>query len=60
MATPHVAAAAALVAAKYQNKTGREIKRRLLNTTTRIAAMGKRKKTSAYGTGLLNLSQALS
>lgn len=41
MATPHVAAAAALVAAKYQNKTGREVKRHLLNIT---ALAGSRQK----------------
>ena len=60
MATPHVAGAAALVTAHCPGLSVRDIKRRLTGTTTRLAAMGNRKKSFAYGTGLLSIEGALS
>lgn len=60
MATPHVAAAAALVAARYPSKDAGQIKKHLLRTTTRLGAMKKRAWTPAYGRGLLNVKKALS
>lgn len=59
MATPYVAAATALVATRYPDKDASQIKEHLRQTTTRLAAMGSRAWTSAYGTGLLNLQKAL-
>ena len=59
MATPHVAAAAALVAAKYPNKTAIQVRDQLLRNTTRLRGMGVHKKTAAYGSGLLYLREAL-
>ena len=60
MATPHVAAAAALVAAWSPDKDARQIRDHLLRTTTRVAAMKRRAWTPVYGRGLLNLKKALS
>jgi len=42
MATPHVAAAAALVAAKFPTKTSDQVRVHLRDTATKLAAMGGR------------------
>ena len=60
MATPHVAAAAALIASRYPDQKPEEIKGRIRKKATRLPAMGKRKWTKDYGAGLLNLEGALS
>jgi len=60
MATPHVAAAAALVAAKYPEMDASQIKEKLRGSATRLPAMRDRAWTPAYGAGLLNLKMALS
>jgi len=60
MATPHVAGAAALVAAHRPSLTANEVTKRLCATTSRLRGMNGRKWTSAYGAGLLNLRKALS
>lgn len=60
MATPHVAAAAALVAARFPDKDAGQIKKHLHRTTTRLPAMKNRAWTPAYGRGLLNLQKTLS
>ena len=59
MATPHVAGAAALVAARFTNLSVRDLKQRLVETATRLPVMGNRKKSFAYGSGLLNVERAL-
>jgi subtilisin family serine protease len=59
MATPHVAAGAALVAARFPEKDSGQISDRLRRTTTRLPAMRGRRWTPAYGAGLLNLRKAL-
>lgn len=58
MATPHVAAAAALVLARYPSRNALWVKNRLRDTARQLPAM-KRAWTVAYGNGLLDLSQAL-
>ena len=60
MATPHVAAAAALLLAKHPGWSPKQIARRLRNTATRTPEMAGKKWTEASGTGLLNLRAALS
>jgi hypothetical protein len=58
MATPHVAAAAALVLAKYPGSTPAQVIARLVASTDRVG--GVKKKTSvAYGAGRLNVEKAL-
>jgi len=59
MATPHVTAAAALVAAKYPSMKPAEIKSRLAKKTTKLAAMRNKAWTREYGSGLLNLQKVL-
>lgn len=59
MATPHIAAAAALVAARYPDKDPRQITTHLRRTATRLRAMRGQRWTPAYGAGLLNLRRAL-
>lgn len=59
MATPHVAAAAALVAARFPEMTAVDIKAHLRKTATRLEAMGNQDFTTSYGSGLINLKQAL-
>jgi len=59
MATPHVAGAAALIAAKYPGMSAQEIKKRLRETAKKLPAMNKRDQTSSYGCGLLDLKKAL-
>jgi subtilisin family serine protease len=60
MATPHVSACVALLAAKRPTSTGDQIKGRLTGTTKRLGAMGSQARTSEYGSGLLDLKRALS
>jgi subtilisin family serine protease len=60
MATPHVAGAAALVAAKFPAKTSDELRDHLRSTATPLPAMGRSKWTQELGAGLLNLRAALS
>jgi subtilisin family serine protease len=60
MATPHVAAAAALVSAKRPALSAAEIAARLRDTAATLGAMGRKARTHEYGTGLLDLTRALS
>jgi subtilisin family serine protease len=60
MATPHVAGAAALVAAKHPDWGPDEIEDRLIKTAGQPFEMGNRAWTEAYGNGLLDLEHALS
>lgn len=60
MATPHVAAAAALVAAKYPSKSAPDIAKHLRRTSATLTAMHKKARTNEYGDGLLDLARALS
>ena len=60
MATPHVAAAAALVAAKHGDWTPADTKEHLRKTAARLADMGGQDWTQAYGNGLLDIAAALS
>ena len=60
MASPHVAAAAALVLALNPNFTPEQVRNRLTSTATKLSAMGNKQKTDEYGHGLLNLPAALS
>lgn len=60
MATPHVAAAAALVAAKRPAMSATDIVERLGSTAATLSAMGGRARTNEYGDGLLDLKRALS
>jgi subtilisin family serine protease len=60
MATPHVAAAAALVAAKDPAKGPADIDAHLRKTAATLAAMKGKKRTNEYGEGLLDLARALS
>lgn len=59
MATPHVAGAAALVAARFPDLDAAGIQERLRKTAARLPAMKGKKRTVEYGTGLLNLPAAL-
>lgn len=60
MATPHVAAAAALVFAKNPGFTAKQVGDKLKATATKLAAMKGKKTTHEFGAGLLNLLAALS
>jgi len=60
MATPHVAAAAALVFAKNPGFTAKQVGDKLKATATKLAAMKGKKTTNEFGAGLLNLLAALS
>jgi subtilisin family serine protease len=60
MATPHVAAAAALVAADDPSKSAREIAKHLRDTARSLSAMKGKARTNEYGDGLLDLTAALS
>jgi subtilisin family serine protease len=60
MATPHVAAAAALVISQHPDWTPKQVANRLMATATRVREMGKKKKTTQHGAGLLNLKDGLS
>jgi len=60
MASPHVAAAAALLLAKHGQLSPEEVRRRLRASADRLPAMGDKKQTPDYGTGRLNLLKLLS
>lgn len=60
MATPHVAAAAALVAAEHADWTPPDTKEHLRKRAARIADMRGSDFTEAYGSGLLDIAAALS
>ena len=57
MATPHVAAAAALVLARQPRLTPAQVVARLTRTTDRVARAGK--TSPSYGAGRLNVRKAL-
>lgn len=59
MAAPHVAAAAALVAAKHGAWTGADVGAHLVKTAAKLTAMKRRARTDEYGSGLLDLEKAL-
>jgi len=56
MATPHVTAAAALVAAEHEDWTPSDTKQHLRDTARRVADMGSAAWTEAYGSGLLDVA----
>ena len=60
MATPHVTAAAALVAAQDPALSPTDIVERLCSTAATLSAMRGRTRTNEYGAGLLDLERALS
>jgi subtilisin family serine protease len=59
MATPHVAGAAALLAARNQTWGPAEIKKRLADTARKLPMMKKAKWNATYGAGLLDVARAL-
>ena len=59
MATPHVAAAAALVAARHPELGPSEIAARLRDTAAKLPGMRSSAFTKEYGNGLLDLAAAL-
>ena len=59
MATPHVAAAAAGVAARHPDWAPAETKEHMRTTARRLAEMGKQAWTDAYGNGLLDVAAAV-
>lgn len=60
MATPHVAAAVALVAARDPALSAVDIAKRLRSTAANVSAMRGKTRTNEYGDGLLDLKRALS
>lgn len=60
MATPHVAAAVSLVAAKHADWIPADIKDHLLAKASKLADMQGKDWTQAYGNGLLDVAAALS
>ncbi len=60
MATPHVAAVAALILAANPDFTPAQVRERLISSATKLSAMGNKAKTNEYGHGLLNVEAALS
>jgi subtilisin family serine protease len=60
MATPHVAAAAALVAAQHPDWAPAGIRQRLADSARKVADMRGRGWTQAYGNGVLDVEAALS
>jgi hypothetical protein len=59
MAAPHVTGAAALVAARYPQLTVAQIIERIRATAQKLPGMRGRSFTPAYGTGLLDLADAV-
>jgi subtilisin family serine protease len=57
MATPHVAAAAALVAAKFPGSSPAQVIKTLTSSADRVA--GAKKGSPSYGAGRLNVEKAL-
>ena len=60
MASPHVAAAAALLLAKHGAMKPADVRNRLRTTADHVPAMGTTKEHPDYGTGRLNLLKLLS
>jgi subtilisin family serine protease len=60
MATPHVVAAAALLASKHKDWTATDTKEHLRKTAAKLSDMRGKDWTQAYGNGLLDLASALS
>jgi subtilisin family serine protease len=60
MATRHVTAAAALVAAAHPDWTSGDVKEHLRSSARRAADMGRQQWSEAYGSGLLDVAAALS
>jgi len=58
MATPHVAAAAALLLAKNPRLTSAQVKKRLCTTADKVQWQTKR-PSDQYGWGRLNVARAL-
>jgi subtilisin family serine protease len=59
MATPHVAAAAALVAAQHPDWTPADTKEHLRNRAAKVADMGGKSFTEEFGAGLLDIAALL-
>jgi subtilisin family serine protease len=59
MATPHVTAAAALVAAAHPDWSPGDVKQHLRVSARRAADMGRRQFSEAYGSGLLDIAAAV-
>lgn len=59
MATPHVAAAAALVAAQHPDWTPADTKEHLRNRAAKVADMGGKSFTEEFGDGLLDIASLL-
>jgi subtilisin family serine protease len=59
MATPHVTAAVALLAAEDPSLSASDIDRRLRATAATLSAMNGKARTNEYGAGLLDLARAL-
>jgi subtilisin family serine protease len=59
MATPHVAGAAALVAARHPAWTAVQIKAHLIKTAAPVAGSRRGRHSREYGSGLLDLQAAL-
>jgi len=59
MATPHVAAAAALVAAQHPDWTPADTKEHLRTRAAKVAGMGGKAFTEEFGTGLLDIAALL-
>jgi protein-disulfide isomerase-like protein with CxxC motif len=60
MATPHVAAAAALVAGKHPDWTPADTKEHLRERAAKVADMRGERFTQGYGSGLLDIPALLS
>jgi subtilisin family serine protease len=56
MATPHVAAAAALVAAQHPDWTPADTKEHLRSSAATVADMGGKSFTDEFGSGLLDIA----
>ncbi len=59
MATPHVTAAAALVAARFPQLTAPQIADKIRTTALKLPGMRGRAFTPAYGAGLINIAAAV-
>jgi subtilisin family serine protease len=59
MATPHVAAAAALVAARHPDWTPADTKQHLRDRAAKVADMGAKSFTEEFGSGLLDIASLL-
>lgn len=59
MATPHVAAAAALVVARHPDWTPADVKDQLRKRAATVADMGSKHFTDEFGDGLLDIAALL-